>query len=396
MATLLFVFILFIYIGLGVPDSALGSAWPAIYLELGVNVGLNSLLTFLISLATVTASFFASKLINKLGTPTVTALSLALTGVALFLFGKANYFWALCLIALPLGFGAGAIDAAINGFVATRYNSSHMNILHCFYGVGVSITPYVFSLTLASDNDWRTGYFVLFIILIFLALLMLISFPLWKKTALKTQDEEDFKPNDLSFKQLFKTPALKSNWLIFFTTCALEFTVGAWGCTYLVTTQGLPESTSAIYLTLYYAGITGSRVASAFLCRKLSCGNILSVGFAVTGAGVLLAFLPVPPAIKGLCMLLVGLGNGPTFPNLISLTPTSFGRENSQAVIGTQMAFCNMGILIAPPLFGVFAGLISTAIYPAFTAVCFVLMVVSFILHQKSLKKTGCSLFRKI
>ncbi len=393
MATILFLFILVIYIGLGVPDSALGSAWPAIYTELGVNVGLNSLLTFLISFATVTASFFSAKVINKFGTPLVTAMSTLLSGVALLGYGLSDNFWLLCLLSIPLGLAAGAIDAALNNYVASRYGSMHMNFLHVFYGVGVAITPYVFSFTLLNANDWRTGYQILFYIQLGLALLTLATLPLWKKVQTNVPEEEKFTPKTLTVKELLKVPSLKANWLLFFSTCALEFTVGSWGCTYLVNCEGLTEANAAICLTLYYIGITASRFITAFVCKKVSCGAILGCSWVLTLLGVITLFLPIPAEIKGFSFLLISLGNGPTFPNLISQTPKLFGREISQSVIGTQMATCNMGIMIAPPLFGVLAGTLGSGCFPFFIAVWFALMALSLVVQQNSLKKSGKSLF---
>ncbi len=393
MATVLFLFILIIYIGLGVPDSALGSAWPAIYPDLAVNVGLNSLLTFIISFATVGASFFSAKIINRLGTPMVTGLSTLLSGVALLGYSLSESFWLLCLLSIPLGLAAGAIDAALNNYVASRYGSMQMNFLHVFYGLGVAITPYVFSFALKNANNWRLGYEILFFIQLALSLLTFATLPLWKRVQSNLPEEQKLSPKTLSVKELLHVPALKSNWLLFFSTCALEFTVGTWGCTYLVTCEGLTESHAAVYLTLYYAGMMASRFISAFVCKRFSCGAILCGGWVLTLTGIVALFLPIPPNVKGVSFLLISLGNGPTFPNLISQTPKVFGREISQSIIGTQMATCNMGIMIAPPIFGVLAGTLGLESFPYFVAVWFVLMACAMLMQQRSLKITGKSLF---
>ena len=393
MVTLLFLVILVIYIGLGIPDSALGASWPALYIDLGFNIGYQSIISILISLGTVGASFFSAKLINKFGTQLVTAVSTALTALMLLGFALSNSLIFFCLLAIPLGIGAGAIDAALNNYVAINYGSKHMNFLHAFYGVGVGITPYIFSLTLANNNDWRGGYKIIFIIQISLALIAFLSLPLWKKVNQKKPEEEKFAPKTLTLKQMVKIPALKPSWLLFYTTCALEFTFGAWGCTYLVNTEGLTESNSALFLTLYYVGISASRLISGFFAKKFSCGKILSFGCALIFCGILLLFLPIPPQIKGLSMLFVGLGNGPTFPNAIYLTPYNFGKENSQSIIGTQMVACNLGILTIPPLFGLLIEKLTTSIFPYFTAFFFISMVTSIVLYQIKLKKLNKSLF---
>lgn len=394
MATILFSIILFIYIGLGIPDSSLGSAWPAIFADLNLEVGLNSLISFLISSGTICASIFSSKLINKFGTQLVTACSTLLASLSLLGFAFSNSIWFFCSLSIPLGLAAGAIDAALNNYVVCRYSSTHVNFLHCFYGIGVAITPYIFSFTLKNSNDWRSGYEIIFLIELALAILCFASLPLWKKVKQKNSDKE-VAPVTLTIPQMLKTPAFKSNCLAFFCTCALEFTVGTWGCTYLVKSLNLLESVAAKYLTLYYLGITGSRLISSVISRKLSSGKIISGGCMIIAIGLAILFLPISPQFKGLSMLLIGLGNGPTFPNLIHQTPHNFGMEKSQSLIGLEMAMCNVGILVAPPLFGVLVQLISTDIFPYFTTLCFLLMAVCLVVHQKGLKKFNKSLFIK-
>ncbi len=387
MVTLLLIIIYLIFIGLGLPDSVLGTAWPAIYQDLNLPVGNQSILTVLLSLCTALASYFSARLINKFGTGLVTTVSTLLTALALlgFSFSKSMLFF--CAMGIPLGLGAGAIDSALNNYVATRYKSTHMNFLHAFYGVGVMLSPFILSFTLNELGGWRTGYRLVSFVQLFIFIASAICLPLWKKVKSKNTEENDFTPVTLTLKQMVKIPAIRVAWVVFFATCALEFTCGIWGATYLVDYQGLSETLSAKYLTLYFTGITVSRIISGLVSYKLSPKNIVLIGSGIAGVGVLVMLLPVPATIKGLCLLFIGLGNGTTFPNLTYLTPKFFGKEVSQSIVGTIMVMCNLGICLMPPAFGVIAQYLSVGLFPIFIAICFAVMLVFEIIYIKMPKQ---------
>ncbi len=371
----------------------LGSAWPAMFPDLAVSVSAQSILTVLISAGTVTASVFSARLINKFGTGLLTSFSTILSCLCLLGFSLAPSFWWLILLSFPLGAGAGAIDAALNNFVAVHYKSTQMNFLHSFYGVGVALSPYLMSFALQDGNDWRAGYRTVFFIMLAVSIVTLLALPLWRKAKkLPTESVKDVKPKTLTILQMAKMPAVRMGWLVYFTATALEFTCGIWGCTYLVSAEGLSEAFSAKLITLYYIGMTLGRFISGIVSAKLSNLKIVSIGYTIVGVAVALLLLPVPPVYKGLALLLIGLGNGPTFPNLVYLTPKFFGEENSQAIIGSQLALCNMGILLVPPLFGALAGWLSLKLFPPFVLAFFVFMLLSTIIYIKRAKKGQNSL----
>lgn len=386
MTTLLLVFLYFIYIGLGVPDSAFGAALPAMRVELGFSVSLAGVVTTLISLGTVAASFFSARIINKLSTGLTVALSTALTAAAVLAFSFANGFLALCFCALPLGLGAGAIDAAMNNYVATRYKPTHMNFLHCFYGVGVVTSPLVFSLTLNGAEGWRKGYLILFVVQAIITALSFAVLPLWKKVKSANEEEFDAEPLLLKYKDMFKVKAVRAVWVAFFTTCALEFTCDTWGTSYLVD-KGLSEAAAARYITYYYVGITAGRFLAGVLAAKLSSGKILVIGYSVIAVAVTVLFLPVPVEIKGYALFFIGLGNGPAFPNLTYVLPKDFGARASQSLVSAQMVASNLGILLVPPLFGVIAGKTGVKIFPLALAIMFVLMIISTAVYFRLPKK---------
>lgn len=392
MTTVLLIIIYAVFIGLGLPDSVLGSAWPAMYADLNLPVGNASILTMLMSVCTAVASYFSARLINKFGTGMVTTVSTLLTALALLGFSLSNSMLLFCLMGIPLGLGAGAIDSALNNYVATRYKSTHMNFLHAFYGVGVMISPFILSFTLKDLGGWRAGYRLVFIIQTAIFVLSAIALPLWKKVKEKNKDAENFKPVTLKLKHMAKMPAVRVAWIVFFSTCALEFTCGTWGATYLVSSQGMSEAVSAKFLTLYYCGITVSRFVSGLVSSKVPAKHIVLTGSGIVGIGILGLLLPVPVTVKGLCLLLIGLGNGPTFPNLTYLTPAFFGKDISQSIVGTIMVACNLGICLMPPAFGLLAQYLSVGLFPIFNAICFGVMFIFEIIYIKMPKQKSCDI----
>ncbi|MBR1968381.1 MAG: MFS transporter [Clostridia bacterium] len=387
MATLLLILIYIVFIGLGLPDSLFGSAWPAIYPEFNLPVSAANAVTILISSGTVLASFFSARLINKFGTGAVTAVSTVITALSLLGFSFAQSIWWFIPLTIPLGAGAGAIDAALNNYVAVHYNSTQMNFLHCFYGVGVALSPFLMSFALEQNNDWRLGYRTVFYIMIAISIVAILCLPLWNKVKADEKKEDDFTPKTLTFLEMAKMPAVRTAWITFFSSVALEFTCGVWGCTYLVSSEGMSEALAAFFLTFYYIGMTLGRFTSGVISKFLKPVNIIYSGYSFVAVGLTLLVLPVPPIMKGVALLLIGFGNAPTFPNLTYLTPINFGKDISQSIIGTQMAFCNIGILLMPPVFGFMADLISVKVFPYYLIALFAVLVLTTLLYFKLIKK---------
>lgn len=372
MTTLLLVFIYIFYIGLGIPDSLLGSAWPAIYGEFHVPVSYASFISAIISTGTVISSLFSTKVIAKLGTAKVTALSTALTAAALAGFSCSHSFLWLCLCAVPLGIGAGSIDTALNNYVALHYNTMQMSFLHCFYGIGVTASPYLMSLALSERMNWRGGYRTVFYIQLIIAALSVLSLPLWKKVRTAQHEEEGI--HVLPLIEMIKRKKIWASCGVFAGISALESTCLIWGSTYLSETIGLSADRAAALITFYFAGMALGRFLSGLLALKYSGWKIIFAGQAAILAAVLilLATQNIPAAVAGL--FLIGLGNGPIFPNMTHLTPALYQKGTSQSIIGIEMAFSNLSILLTPILFGLISDITGTGIFPGFLTVMFALM----------------------
>ena len=375
------------FIGLGVPDSLIGSAWPAIHAELDIPLEAVSVLTFIISGCTVLSSMFSAGILNKIGTSKVTAISTAMTAAALFGFSVAPSFWVMIPLAVVLGLGAGAIDSGLNNYVALHCKASHMNFLHCFYGVGVSLSPYLMSLALGNVG-WRGGYRYAFFVQLGITLLLLISLPMWKKTT-SQEDSVEEKGVNLSLWQMAKRADVRLVWVIMLATNAIEYACGVWGSTYLVEQKGFGAEHGALALTIYYVGMSIGRFVSGLLSNKISTWKRIGIGAIILAPAIVVMLLPLSGTVTVIGLFLVGLGNGSIYPNMIHLTPHNFGKEVSQSIMGSQIAFAYIGVMLAPPMVSLISGAFGIGVYPVFLAVLYVIMIVALKFFINGLKKQG-------
>ena len=388
MATLLLIVIYIAFIGLGLPDSLFGTAWPAIYAEFSLPFSFGSAITVVMTCGTIFSSILSARLIARFGTGKVTACSTALTVLALIGYSFSGNFLTMCLLAIPLGLGAGAVDTGLNNYVALHYSSVHINLLNCFFGVGISISPYLMSLFLSTDAGWRGGYRYAFFIQLSIALILFLTLPLWKKVTHKAATE-DAPVKVLSLPEQARIPGIKTMWLLFFVSCAIEYTVGTWSSTYLVEHKSLTPDQAAIGVLFYYIGMTAGRLLSGILAVKLSCWKIIRISLVVLGAAVVLLLLPLPAVVTIAALCLVGMGNGPMFPNFAYLTPINFGEDISQSVIGGQIAASNVGIMIAPAICGLLGQCFGMQVFPLYLALLFATLAVGFGFIQRTMSAAG-------
>ena len=375
MFSLLLAIIYLSFISLGLPDSLLGSAWPVMRAELAAPLSFAGVISMIIASGTIVSSLLSERLTRRLGTGLVTAGSVALTAAALFGFSVSPSLAALCLWAVPYGLGAGAIDAALNNYVALHYSSRHMSWLHCFWGVGASISPYIMAAALSRTGQWQLGYRAVSLIQIVLTVLLFLSLPLWRKTA-AGEPAGDNAPL-LGLRGAVRIPGVPNILLAFFAYCGAETTAGLWASSYLAGVRGVAPETAAGFASLFYLGITFDRFLNGFVADRLGDRRMIRIGALVMGAGTLLILLPLPsplPALAGL--LIFGLGCAPVYPSIIHATPLNFGAEKSQAIIGVQMASAYVGTTFMPPLFGLLANAISLRLFPLFLAALLLLLAV--------------------
>lgn len=392
MFSLLLAVIYLAFISLGLPDSLLGSVWPTIYQEFNVPVSYAGAIFMIISAGTIFSSLQSDRLTKLLGTGKVTAFSVLMTAVALWGFSISSSYWMLVLWAIPYGLGAGSVDASLNNYVALHYKSHHMSWLHCMWGVGASIGPYIMSFALLNGQTWNMGYRYISLIQVVLTIIIMLSLPLWKKRPViddvdGVQESENKKDKALTLKEIVNIPGAKQVMLMFFCYCALEQTTGLWASSYLVLQHGFDLEIAASYASLFFIGITVGRAVSGFITMKLNDKQMIYLGQVIILIGIILMCLPFGHQVALVGLVTIGLGCAPIYPCIIHSTPTNFGADKSQAVIGVQMASAYVGNLLMPPLFGIIANHISVRVFPIYLLLILIVMVVMHIKLNKSVSK---------
>ena len=374
MISLLLAIIYLSFISLGLPDGLLGAAWPVMCVEMEVPVSYAGMISITIAAGTIVSSLLSDRLTLRFGAGKVTAVSVAMTALALLGFSVTKNFWLLFLWAVPYGLGAGSVDAGLNNYVALHYASRHMSWLHCMWGLGATVGPYMMGFALTRGQGWAMGYRYVAVIQMALTAVLILSLPIWKSRKSERPEEAAGEGKPLSLAQIVKIPGAKEVLIAFFCYCALEQTAMLWASTYLVRQMGMDEERAASLAGMFFIGITSGRFLSGFLTYKFRDEAMIRLGQGIIGVGIAVMLLPLGEtgAIAGL--LLIGLGCAPIYPCVIHSTPAHFGEDNSQAIIGVQMASAYLGILVMPPLFGLLANHISVALMPAYLAVILVLM----------------------
>ena len=361
------------FISLGLPDALLGSAWPVMYGELAVPVSYAGMISMIIAAGTIISSLLSDWLTCKLGAGKVTAISVAMTAAALFGFSTCSAFWMLCLWAIPYGLGAGSVDASLNNYVALHYASRHMSWLHCMWGVGASVGPYIMGFVLSGGGHWTGGYRCIGILQIILTAILFLSLPLWKSRKDAAGEDEKAEAKPLTPGQILQIPGAKEIMVTFFCYCAVEQTAGLWASSYLALYKGVPGETAASFASMFFIGITVGRALNGFLTMKLSDTQLIRIGQGIILLGIVAMLLPLGEAVSLAGLILIGLG-----------TPAHFGADKSQALIGVQMASAYIGTCLMPPLFGLIAGHVSIVLLPVYLLAILILMAV---MHERMLKR---------
>lgn len=375
MYTLLLLLIYLAFISLGLPDSLLGSAWPVIHQELQVPLSYAGAVTMIISFGTICSSLMSERLTKKLGVNIVTVCSVLLTAIALYGFSTSSAFWMLCLWGIPYGLGAGAIDAALNNYVALHYNSRHMSWLHCFWGVGTIISPYIMSYALTT-SVWQNGYRMVSFLQMGITVILLVTLPVWKVNR-KANEQKAEQAAVIGIRGALKIKGVPQLLLGFFSYCSLESTLLLWSSSYLVGAKGVTAQKAAAFASLFCIGITAGRFLSGLVTEKLGDYNLIRIGTGISLLGCIAMILPLKTDAAALGGLVVmGLGCAPVYPSIIHATPDNFGAQNSQAIIGIQMASAYVGSTFMPPVFGLIANHISVALMPFFVLFFIVLMYI--------------------
>lgn len=364
MGSLLLAVIYLIFISLGLPDSLLGSGWPSMQVDFGVPSSYAGFVSMTISCMTVISALLSPRMIRKFQTKWIIIASIALTVLGLIGFSFSSRYWMLFVIAVPYGLGAGCIDASVNHYVANHYASSVMNFLHCFYGVGAVISPYIMAQALKLAR-WNAGYRWTAYIQLGILLVCILSLPLWKKSESQSEEESS---DSAGIMETLKVPGVTLTLLAFFAYCAGEATCFLWTPSYFAGTRpSLSAETVASFGSLIFGGLMLGRLIAGFISNKLGDKWLIRIGIAVELIGILLVFLPLKTHIvAAVGFVVIGTGMGPIYPAIQHMAPSNFGRKYSAAVIGMQMASAYIGSTFMPMIFGQLQQTVGIGIMPAY------------------------------
>lgn len=384
MASILIAIIYLAFVSMGLPDALLGSAWPTIYEGLGVPVSWAGLVTIIMAGGTVVSSLLSDQLLRRFGTGLVTAVSTLMTAVALFGFSVSGAFWHLCLWAVPYGLGAGSIDAALNNYVALKYKSRHMSWIHFFWGVGATAGPVIMGSILSGGAAWTSGYRAVGLLQTGMTLVLFLTLPMWKKNDLP-QPGAGGDGGRMTRGQVLRLPGAKALLAAFFCYSSVEATAGLWASSYMTLQRGVAPDVAARWASIFYLGITLGRFAIGFITDRVGDRNMVRIGQGCIIVGVLTLLLAPGNTVAFMGLILAGLGCAPVYPCLLHETPVNFGAENSQTMMGFQMACAYTGSTLMPPLFGLIAGHVSIGLYPLYL----LLFAVTMLLTAERMNRAG-------
>lgn len=385
MVHLLLAIIYIAFISLGLPDSLLGAAWPVMHEDLGAPLSYAGIISMIIAFGTVVSSLQSDRLTLWLGTGKVTAISVAMTATALFGFSASSEFWMLCLWAIPYGLGAGGVDAALNNYVALHCRSRHMSWLHCMWGVGAATGPYIMGMALKMGKGWPAGYHIIAVMQVVLTIILFASLPLWKERKDEVQADSGHKRKPLSLREIFRIPGAREILVAFFCYSAVEQTCGLWASSFLNLSKGISAEQAASFGAMFFIGITVGRAINGFLAMRMHDESMIRMGQVLILFGIVTVMLPAGDAVALAGLILIGLGCAPIYPCIIHSTPTHFGKDKSQAIIGVQMAAAYIGTMLMPPLFGILANHLSISLLPIYLLVLLAIMA---FMHERLIQKT--------
>ena len=385
MVHLLLAIIYIAFISLGLPDSLLGAAWPVMHEDLGAPLSYAGIISMIIAFGTVVSSLQSDRLTLWLGTGKVTAISVAMTATALFGFSASSEFWMLCLWAIPYSLGAGGVDAALNNYVALHCRSWHMSWLHCMWGVGAATGPYIMGRALEMGKGWPAGYHIIAVMQVVLTIILFASLPLWKERKDEVQADSGHKRNPLSLREIFRIPGAREILVAFFCYSAVEQTCGLWASSFLNLSKGISAEQAASFGAMFFIGITVGRAINGFLAMRMHDESMIRMGQVLILFGIVTVMLPAGDAVALAGLILIGLGCAPIYPCIIHSTPTHFGKDKSQAIIGVQMAAAYIGTMLMPPLFGILANHLSISLLPIYLLVLLAIMA---FMHERLIQKT--------
>lgn len=373
------------FISLGLPDSVLGVAWPAMRAEFGRSLEDAGLLTMILTTCSAVSGFASGVVLSRMGTGKVVAISGFMTGLALLGFALAPGFQWIVLLVIPLGLGAGSVDAGMNHFVARHYSARHMNWLHGCWGIGATIGPVVMGAALAGRFGWQGGYAVIAATQLLLALLFLRSLRLWQAEP-EMAGAGKVSADESRMVRQTRVPVWAS-WLapaLFLAYTTIELGTGLWAASILIEGRGTDPVRAGLWVAGFFGAIMAGRFAIGLIANRLGSRLLVRLGIMGAMAGAVLFAMPLLPAMVNLSgLMLLGLGCAPIYPSLMHEATNRFDPDTTRTVIGRQVAFAYVGCALGPALLGLLGAHLGLwAIMPAICLVLLLLLYMNWKLDQ--------------
>lgn len=385
--TALLIVIYIVFIALGLPDSLFGVSWPVLHTELNVPESFASVYSMILSVCTGGASFLAGTLIRKFGTAKVTLISLVITCLGLVGISFAPNIALMLIFSIIMGYGAGAIDTGVNNFVALHYKAHHMNWLHCFWGVGITVSPIIMSHFLKGETGgWRGGYRVIALLELLIVFIVLIVMRKWQNVEKNDrQQRSDDNEKGGSMRDILKIRGVISGIASLGVYCCMEFLLTTWGASYAVNVFALTPDEAAKWVSLFFCGIMLGRMLAGFFAMKFSDKSIIRASLILAFAGIVVMALPLGK-LSLISWIVIGIGMGPVFPSILHMIPARFGTKYSADITGYHEGGAYITGFTVQIIFGYAATAISFKITPFVLLLCCVL---TFIINEKTNRLTN-------
>ncbi|MFM8359528.1 MAG: MFS transporter [Verrucomicrobiota bacterium] len=344
------------FISIGLPDGAFGVAWPRMHRDLHVRVELAGTMLVFVTLLSAASSLASGTLLGRFGTGRVVFASCLLTAGAQWIVSQAQGLGWLVAAALPLGLGAGAVDAGLNGHVARHYSGRHMNWLHAAWGLGATGGPLLVNWAITHQGSWRPGYLIAAIFQTLLALLFLATLGAWPRPAGTPGHSSNSSNPGVRFG-----PATANSAAGFLSVGAFglyvasETTLGLWAGSVLVVSRGLSQETAGAGVAAYFGAITAGRVLVGFVADRWGNRRLIRAGLLLALIGTLLLAVSPGGVLPCLALALAGLGLAPVYPSLMHETPRRFTALAAPVVIGRQTSAAYLGAAVLSPAVGALA-----------------------------------------
>lgn len=368
------------FIALGLPDAVIGVAWPALRTYFDLHQDALGPLFITVTVGSVMASTATGAILSRIGIGDLLALSCAITAISLFGYTIAPSWIVLVTLGLLTGFGAGAIDAAINTHAATRYSARLVNVLHAFYGVGAAAGPALMTAVLTSGNEWQLGYRIIVGVEIVLAIAFILSRRQWPPPV--AHHEEHHRPARLV--ETLRLGKVQLSLLVFLIYTGCEAAAGAWVFSLLYEARDIATASAGTAVTLYWGGLFASRLGYAFLPSNASPNTVIRLCIIAALGGVLALALNLHPIVDTAAIALMGFAAGPIFPSMIATTPARVGPRHTANTVGFQISIAAVGLAALPALCGVVAQHLGLELIPIVLTVCWSILLVAYLALRRT------------